>query len=116
MKQDMQTQGHMNHKMSQKTAYWDTCTALLRGRLCSPLFLAGVFDSDERHMLNRGHRNGLSSYRLGCRLGCHLGSRFGCTLGSGFGTRLAALGAGLAGGLTGSSSPCASSLPQEHRT
>ena len=44
-------------------------------------FLAGVSDSEELHMLNRGHRNGLSSCMLGCRLGCHLGSRFGCTLG-----------------------------------
>ena len=42
-----------------------------------PLFLAGVFDFEELHVLSRGHRNGLSSCRLGCRLGCHLGSRFG---------------------------------------
>ena len=41
-----------------------------------PLFRAGVFDSEGLHMLNRGHRNGLSN----CRLGCQLGSRFGCTL------------------------------------
>ena len=73
---------------------WDACSALLRDRLCVPLLLAGVVDSEEMHMLNRGHRNGVSS----CRLGCHLGSRFACTLGEG----LAALGAGLAGG----SSPC----------
>ena len=59
------------------TACRDAYSALLRNRLCAPLFLAGVFDSEELHMLNRGHRNGLSS----CRLGCHLGSRFGCTLG-----------------------------------
>jgi hypothetical protein len=59
------------------TACWDACSALLRNRLCVPLFLAGVFDSEELHMLNRGLRNGLSR----CRLGCHLGSRFGCTLG-----------------------------------
>ena len=26
-----------------------------------PLFLAGVFDFEELHMLNRGHRDGLSS-------------------------------------------------------
>ena len=59
-----------------ETAYRDTYSAFLGEGLCLPLFLAGVFDSDELHMLNRGHRNGLSS----CRLGCHLGSRFGCTL------------------------------------
>ena len=41
--------------------------------------LAWVFE--ELHMLNRGHRNGLSSCRPGCRLGCHLGSKFGCTVG-----------------------------------
>ena len=59
-----------------RTACGDACSALLGNRL-GPLFLAGVFDSEEVHMLNRGHRNGLSS----CRLGCHLGNRFGCTLG-----------------------------------
>ena len=59
------------------TADWDACSALLINRLCEPLFLAGVFDSEELHMLNRGHRYGLSS----CRLGYHPGSRFGCTLG-----------------------------------
>ena len=59
------------------TACWDACSALLRNRLCVPLFLVGVFDSEELCMLNRGQKNGLSS----CRRGCHLGSRFGCTLG-----------------------------------
>ena len=29
--------------------------------LCVPLFLAGVFDFEALHMLNRGHRDGLSS-------------------------------------------------------
>ena len=57
------------------TACWDACSALLRNTLCVPLFLAGVFDSEELHLLHRGHRNGLSSCMLGCRLGCHLGSR-----------------------------------------
>ena len=46
-------------------------------------------------MLNKGHRNGLSSCRVGCRLGCGLGCRFG--------TRF---GAGLAAVLAGGSSPC----------
>ena len=50
-----------------------------------------VFDLGELHMLNRGHRNGLSSCRFGCRLGCHLGSRFICALG-GFGTRFDSFG------------------------
>ena len=71
----------MDHKMSQKLPGLVACSALLRDRICVPLFLAGVFDSEELHMLNTGHRNGLSSCRLGCRLDCHLGSRFGCTLG-----------------------------------
>ena len=57
-------------------------SGLLSNRLGVPLFLTRIFHLKELHMLNRGHRNGLSS----CRLGCHLGSRFGCTLG-GFGTR-----------------------------
>ena len=69
-----------------ETACWDAFSALLRDRPCVPLFLAGVFD-----MLNRGHRNRLSS----CRLGCHLGSRFGMRFGS-FGGRLGSrLGRGL---------------------
>ena len=33
------------------TAKWDVCSALLKYRLCVPLFLAGVFDSEELHML-----------------------------------------------------------------
>ena len=70
------------------TACWDECSALLRNRLCVPLFPAGVFDSEELHMLHRGHRNGLSSCRLGCRLGCSLGCRPGCHLGSTFGCTL----------------------------
>ena len=49
-----------------------------------PLFLMRLFHLKELHMLNKGHRNGLSSCRFSCRLGCHPGSRFGCTLG-GFG-------------------------------
>ena len=75
-KQVMQRQGHMDHKMSQELPVGMHVQGLLRNRLCVPLFLAGVFDSEELHVLNRGHKNGLSS----CRLGCHLGSRFGCTL------------------------------------
>ena len=82
-----------------ETAYWDTYSAFLRDRFCVPLSLAGVFDSEELHMLNRGHRNGFSSCRLGCRLSCHLGSRFGCTLDSGFGTRFGSFGSRLGRGL-----------------
>ena len=52
-----------------ETACWDTYSALLKDRLCVPVFLAGVFDSEGLHTPNRGHRNGLSSCRLGCTLG-----------------------------------------------
>ena len=34
------------------------------GSVCH--FLAGVFDTEDLHILNSGHRNGLSSCRLGC--------------------------------------------------
>ena len=54
-------QGRTHHKMSQETAYWDTGSALLRNRLCVPLFLTGAFDSEELHMLNRGPKKWLSS-------------------------------------------------------
>ena len=37
---------------------------------CMPLFLARALDFEE---LQRGHWNGLSGFRLGCRLGCHIG-------------------------------------------
>ena len=61
-KQVMQTQGHMNHEMSWEVPVW------IHVQLYST-FSGWVFDSEELHMLNRGHRNGLSSCRLGCRLG-----------------------------------------------
>ena len=66
-------------------------SGLLSNRLIVPPFLMRVFHLKELHMLNRGHRNGLSSCWFGCRLGCHLGSRFDCTLG-GFGTKLGSFG------------------------
>ena len=62
-------------------------------------FLVGVFDSEELHMLNRGHRNGLSSLVEGLARGL-------AALGAGLAGGLAALGAGLAGGSAGGSSPC----------
>ena len=37
------------------------------------------FDFEELHMLNMGHKNGLSGCRLGCRPSRDLCSRFGCT-------------------------------------
>ena len=69
-------------------ACWDACSALLTNMLCVQFFLVGVFDFEELLMLHRGHRNGLSSCRLGCRLGCHLGCRLGCHIGSRFGCTL----------------------------
>ena len=66
-------------------------SGLLSNRLGVPFFLTRVFHLKELHMLTRGHRNGLSSCRFGCRLRCHLGSRFGCTLG-GFGTKFGSFG------------------------
>jgi hypothetical protein len=66
-------------------------SGLLSNRLGVPLLVTQVFQLKELHMLNRGHRNGLSSCRFGCRSSCHLESRFGCTLG-GFGTRLGSFG------------------------
>ena len=85
MKEDMWTQGHMNHKMSQKLpigihvlVYWRTSS---EDKLCVPIFLRGAFDAKEQHILNKGHRNGFSGCRLGSKLGCHLGRSFGCTLG-----------------------------------
>ena len=57
-----------------ETASWDANSALLSDALCVPLFLVRVFDSEELHMLNRGHWNGVSSCRLGCPLGCRLGA------------------------------------------
>ena len=74
-----------------ETACKDACSGLLRNRLCVPLFLTRVLDLEELHMLNRSHRNGLSSCTFGCRLGCHLGSRFGCEIG-GFGMRFGSFG------------------------
>ena len=66
-------------------------SGLLSNSLGVPLFLTRVFHLKELHMLNRGHRNGLSSCGFGGRLGCHLGSTFGCTLGR-FGTRFGSFG------------------------
>ena len=51
-----------------KTVYWDTCSALLRDRLCVPLLLVGVFDSEQLHMLNRSDRHWLFSCRLAASL------------------------------------------------
>ena len=48
------------------TACWDACSALLRNTLCVPLVLAGEFDSEELHMLHRGHGKGLSSEPTMC--------------------------------------------------
>ena len=67
--------------------------SLLSNRLGLPLFLTQVFHLKELHMLNRGHRNGLSS------------CRFGCTLG-GFGTRFGSFGGRFGSGLAAGSSPC----------
>ena len=55
-------------------------SGLLSNRLGVPLFLMRVCHRKELHMLNKDHRNGLSSCRFGCRLGCHMGSRFGMGL------------------------------------
>ena len=59
----------MNHKMTQELPVGMHVQGLLRNRLCVPLFLVGAFDSEELHMLNRGHKNGLTSCRLGTRFG-----------------------------------------------
>ena len=40
-------------------------SGLLSNRLGVPLFLTQVFHLKELHMLNRGHRNGLSSLNVG---------------------------------------------------
>ena len=40
-------------------------SGLLSNRLGVPLFLTQVFHLTELHMLNRGHKNGLSSLTIG---------------------------------------------------
>ena len=40
-----------------KKACWHACLGPLSHMLCVPLFLAGVFDFEELHMLNRDHLN-----------------------------------------------------------
>ena len=87
-------------------------SGLLSNRLGVPLFQTRVFQLKELHMGNEGHRNGLSSCRLGCKLGWA----------AGLGARLE----GLAGGSAalrqawqqvwqGAPAPVACSLPQEDR-
>ena len=77
-----------------------------------PLFLAGVSDSEELHMLNRGHKNGLSS----CRLAATWAAGLAALLVDGLARGLAALAAGLAGGLAGGSSPCGKHNFGRHNT
>jgi hypothetical protein len=103
----MQTQGHMNHTISQELP-----VGMLRNRLCVPLFLAGVFDSEELHMLSRAHKNRLSS----CRLAATWAAGLAELLVEGLARGLAFLGAGLAEGLALGSRPCGKHNLGRHNT
>ena len=75
-----------------------------------PLFLVGVFDSEELHVPNRGHMKGVSI----CRLGCRLGSGLAALLVEGL-ARIWKLGEqAWQGAWQGAPAPVASSLPREH--
>ena len=74
---------------------WDTCSALLRDRLCVPLLLAGAFDSEELHMLNRGQESALQLH-AGLQAWLPPGQQVWLHSSLGFGTRFGSFG----------SSPC----------
>ena len=83
----------------------------MRDRLCVPLFLAGVVDPEELHMLNGA--TGMGSPAAG--LAATWAAGLAALLVEGLARGLAALGSGLAAGLAEAPAPVASSLPREHR-
>ena len=108
-KEDMQKRGHMIHKITGKTTSWDACSALLRDKLCVPLFLPRVFDFEElqSYTCSTGATGmGSPAAGLAAGLAANWTADLAALMVDGLAQDLGALGTSWAAGSAGGSSPC----------